>query len=72
MISSEAQWNNVMAQNEAKIIKSKDAIITNSNNINQNANDQAVKQLPETCHETSNEEDDLNEFEKKRQRRRRK
>ena len=76
MVSSEAQWNNIMIQNEAKIVKSKSAV-NNLNNNNQNIIDPNVKQqtanaTPETCHETSFDEDDLNELEKKRQRRRRK
>jgi hypothetical protein len=76
MVSSEAQWNAIIGlqQNEAKIVKSK-SIVTNLNNPN-DQNDpsrQATNaKISETCHETSLEEDDFNDAEKKRQRRRRK
>lgn len=48
------------------VIANTEAIIKSLNGVNLNG------ALPETCHETSNDEDDFNELEKKRQRRRRK
>ena len=77
MISSEAQWNNILVQqNEAKIVKSKSAVnsILNNQNVQNDGKQQSSNNAPtsETCHETSLDEEDFNDFEKKRQRRRRK